>query len=189
MHAPAFAAQSFSTIVFNFASWQAWPAPFLFLWCAVSCRPYIPRRGETQPNAMHKRLLLPSTSTLIVNRINAKTLSSLSALRVVRVVCFVPQQLVTLTVNSGTDLVLHLGPTTCSSGSSSNDGDDDNSESTSDSPGSGSSLKGVRIVVKEGGKLFVGMAVDPLDMESATAGERVSTLTLEGAAQQVCADT
>ncbi|CAM9137711.1 unnamed protein product, partial [Hapterophycus canaliculatus] len=94
------------------------------------------------------------------------------------------QQLVTLTVDSGAELALRLGPTICSSSNSSNN-NNDNSDIISDSPGSGPILKGVRIVVKGGGKLTVGMAVVSLDVESATAGEGTSTLTLEGAAQQV----
>ena len=95
------------------------------------------------------------------------------------------RQPVTLRVNGGSELSLRLSPIGGDSGVP--DGD------SPSGPGpSGLRLGNVRIVVEEGGKLTVGMAAD-IGGEGvcvgsgspAAGGERISSLTLEGATAQV----
>lgn len=81
-------------------------------------------------------------------------------------------QLVTLTVNSGTELFWRLGV----------------SGDSEDATGSALRLHNVRVVVEEAAKLTVGMAVEEAEAGSIRGdqgGIPLATLTLEGAAQQV----
>lgn len=98
------------------------------------------------------------------------------------IVC--PCEVVTLRVNSGSELSVRLS----SHSDTDSIGGDSNTPATP-----GLRLGNVRIVVEDGGRLTVGMAVDA-DVAgvcwgdgSAAAGEGISTLTLEGATAQVCA--
>ncbi|CAM9312124.1 unnamed protein product, partial [Ectocarpus fasciculatus] len=97
------------------------------------------------------------------------------------VVC---EKLVTLTVGGGVELAIHVSP------GSNNEGlgevEDEAYRDTTVSGLSGLRLRNVRIVVKSGAMLSVGMTGDSSsdDMEYGLPGEGTSTLTLEGAASQ-----
>lgn len=98
--------------------------------------------------------------------------------------CLLCRQLVTLTVGGGIELAIHVSPGSTRERSGGSKGED---EGYRDPPVSGLSLRNVRIVVKSGAMLSVGVAGDYSldDMGYAGPGEGTSALTLEGAAPQV----
>ncbi|CAM9625684.1 unnamed protein product [Ectocarpus sp. 12 AP-2014] len=93
------------------------------------------------------------------------------------------EKLVTLTVGGGIELAIHVSPGSTSEGLGGGEGED---EGYRDPPVSGLRLRNVRIVVKSGAMLSVGVAGDISsdDMGYAGPGEGTSALTLEGAAPQ-----
>lgn len=99
---------------------------------------------------------------------------------------FLCRQLVTLTVGGGIELAIHVSPGSNNEGLGEVEGEV--YRDTTVSGLSGLRLRNVRIVVKGGAMLSVGMTGDYSsdDMEYGLPGEGTSALTLEGAASQVC---
>ncbi|CAM9291475.1 unnamed protein product [Ectocarpus sp. 12 AP-2014] len=93
------------------------------------------------------------------------------------------EKLVTLTVGGGIELAIHVSPGSTSEGLGGGEGED---EGYRDPPVSGLTLRNVRVVVKSGAMLSVGVAGDISsdDMGYAGPGEGTGALALEGAAPQ-----